>query len=209
MSLAPEFAPDVVIPERARRTMPRPGRPRPDRAVRALRAVGRSTAPTGSAPRALVAPARPHRVAPPRRRPAAEPPRIESTEWSAMREVAVALPPREPVTLILRRRPAADPRARAAAPLRLTRRGAVVGAALVAAAALGLVLAAWLSAPPAGPAGADPMPAVVTVEPGDTLWSLATSLAPGSDPRAVVSDLRRLNGLESVTLQPGQLLRTR
>jgi hypothetical protein len=35
---------------------------------------------------------------------------------------------------------------------------------------------------------------VYVVQPGDTLWSIATRLAPGSDPRGVVDALRAANG---------------
>jgi LysM repeat protein len=67
---------------------------------------------------------------------------------------------------------------------------------------------AALSAPaPAAPAA--PAPAVVTVHPGDTLWSIAGRVAPGADPRAEVADLQRRNGLSGAALRPGQLLRTR
>lgn len=45
-----------------------------------------------------------------------------------------------------------------------------------------------------------------TVEPGDTLWSVAKRIAPDRDPRPLVSQLRRLNDLESAQLQVGQQL---
>lgn len=44
----------------------------------------------------------------------------------------------------------------------------------------------------------------VVVESGDSLWSLAASLAPGQDRRAVVSALERIAG--GADLQPGQVL---
>lgn len=96
-----------------------------------------------------------------------------------------------------------------AAPLRLTRRGVLVLAALVALVAGIVVGLAAMSASsrPAAPSG--PAPAVVTVHAGDTLWSIAGRVAPGSDPRAEVADLQRLNGLSGASLQPGQRLRTR
>lgn len=46
----------------------------------------------------------------------------------------------------------------------------------------------------------------VTVMPGDTLWSIAESIAPGEDPRSVVSEIQRLNALSSGSLQVGQQL---
>lgn len=46
-----------------------------------------------------------------------------------------------------------------------------------------------------------------TVRPGDTLWSVAQEVAPGADPRAVVLQLRVLNGLSPHhVLQAGQVL---
>lgn len=45
---------------------------------------------------------------------------------------------------------------------------------------------------------------VVVVKPGDTLWSIATWLDPGADPRRLVAELRELAG--SAVLRPGQRL---
>ncbi|MDW3219082.1 MAG: LysM domain-containing protein [Acidimicrobiales bacterium] len=45
---------------------------------------------------------------------------------------------------------------------------------------------------------------LVVVQPGDTLWSIAETLAPGTDPRPMVAALREIAGPGS--LQPGQLL---
>ena len=46
----------------------------------------------------------------------------------------------------------------------------------------------------------------VTVQPGDTLWSVSRRLAPDRDPREVVAQLQRLNHLPSSGLQVGQQL---
>ena len=92
-----------------------------------------------------------------------------------------------------------------APPLRLTRRGVAVVAGLVAALAIALVAVAWSSAPAARRASA--VPAQVTVQAGDTLWSIAGRVAPARDPRAEVADLQRINHLASVALVPGQVLR--
>lgn len=98
---------------------------------------------------------------------------------------------------------------REAAPVRLTRRGVVVLGLLVAVVGGVLVWLAAASAPSdaAGPSGA--APAVVTVTSGDTLWSIASRVAPDTDPRAEVEHLRRLNHLDDVALVPGQQLRVR
>ena len=122
------------------------------------------------------------------------------------------------VTIPLRARPADRPSRLAsvtvlhaprelgeAPPVRLTRRGvAVLTGAVVALGSL-LVWLAALSAPhtPAAP----PAPASVTVQPGDTLWSIANRVAPGRDPVAEVAALQQRNDLASVDLTPGQVLR--
>jgi hypothetical protein len=60
----------------------------------------------------------------------------------------------------------------------------------------------------AGPSGAPPTRAVarttVVVSPGDTVWSIASSLAPGTDPRPVVDAIVEANG--GSTLVAGQRL---
>jgi hypothetical protein len=93
-----------------------------------------------------------------------------------------------------------------AAPLRLTRRGvAVVGFAVAALAATVLALAARSAPAPARVDG----PARVSVHPGDTLWAVATRVAPQVDPRAEVAVLQRLNHLTDPVLRPGEVLRIR
>ena len=46
----------------------------------------------------------------------------------------------------------------------------------------------------------------ITVLPGDTLWSIAKSVAPNNDPREVVAQIRSLNDLSRSELQVGQQL---
>jgi Tfp pilus assembly protein FimV len=92
-------------------------------------------------------------------------------------------------------------------PARLTRRGVLALSTVTFAAAAALIGLAWLSAP-APPPVAIP-PARVTVAPGDTLWSIASSVAPDRDPRDEVATLQHLNHLDGVSLAVGQVLRTR
>jgi nucleoid-associated protein YgaU len=94
-----------------------------------------------------------------------------------------------------------------AAPLRLTTRGLAV--LLLATVILGLLML-WVAyrSFPAAPAGPRPTSAgVVTVQSGDTLWSIAQRVSPGRDPRAVVDELRADNDLSEVSLTPGQTLK--
>jgi hypothetical protein len=46
----------------------------------------------------------------------------------------------------------------------------------------------------------------VTVEPGESLWQVAKSVAPTADPRDVIADILSLNNLSSGDVQPGQRL---
>jgi Tfp pilus assembly protein FimV len=91
-------------------------------------------------------------------------------------------------------------------PLRLTRRGVLVLTAAVLLLGLGVAWLASLSAPPAA-APPPAAPHAVTVEAGDTLWSIASRVAPGQDPRAEVARLQQRNHLADVNLVPGQELR--
>ena len=57
------------------------------------------------------------------------------------------------------------------------------------------------------PSTASPRMVDVTVGPGDTLWGIATAAAPEQDPRAVIAEIERLNGLTSDTVRIGDVLR--
>ncbi|NLM42292.1 MAG: LysM peptidoglycan-binding domain-containing protein [Firmicutes bacterium] len=48
--------------------------------------------------------------------------------------------------------------------------------------------------------------AEVIVQPGDTLWTIATSQMPTEDPRDAVARIRELNQLQSAQIYPGQVL---
>lgn len=92
--------------------------------------------------------------------------------------------------------------------LRLTRRGRLVFGALIA---LPVALALAISALGQGAAQAGAMPSAVefeyvTVAAGESLWELASWLAPSADPREVVAEIVSLNQLQTSTVQPGQRL---
>lgn len=86
--------------------------------------------------------------------------------------------------------------------LRMTRRGRLV----VLAVALLVVLlpGAWRAMATAQVEG--PMAVAVTVQPGDTLWGIAAAIDPGTDPRALIAEIREMNGLTQSGLVPGQVL---
>ncbi|MFF1878766.1 LysM peptidoglycan-binding domain-containing protein [Leifsonia sp. NPDC058230] len=90
--------------------------------------------------------------------------------------------------------------------LRLTRRGRVV---LTSLAAIPLVVGALFFALNGGGAVAtgDQVNVqfhYVTVESGQSLWSIAETVAPSADPRDVIADIVSLNQLESAVVSPGQ-----
>jgi len=92
--------------------------------------------------------------------------------------------------------------------LRLTRRGRAVLSALVA---LPLVIGALVFALNGGGAVATSEQThvsfqYVTVQSGDSLWSVAERVAPNADPRDVIADIVSLNGLDSAVVSPGQQL---
>ncbi|WP_226531749.1 LysM peptidoglycan-binding domain-containing protein [Microbacterium paraoxydans] len=99
--------------------------------------------------------------------------------------------------------------ARPATRLRLTARGRGVLLALAAVPlAVGIAFAA-LSGGSAIASGVDAPAASVermTVLPGDTLWSIATEVAPNADPRVVIGEISRMNLLRGGELQIGQEL---
>ena len=93
--------------------------------------------------------------------------------------------------------------------LRLTRRGRAVFTAFAAA-----PLIAWAFIVILGSGGAAAETEVlrstafeyVTVSAGESLWAIAESIAPSADPRVVIDEIIRLNGLSDAMVQPGQRL---
>ena len=102
------------------------------------------------------------------------------------------------------------PRDTPVAPLRLTRRGRVV---VALAAALLVTLVSLLLAGVAQATNDGPSPRAarenlvqVIVRPGQSLWSVAESVDPGQDTRAVIQQIIDLNSLNGDTVFAGQQL---
>ena len=80
-------------------------------------------------------------------------------------------------------------------PIRLTRRGKAVVTLAGALACIGLLqVTGGIDAAASAVAGG-PATSAVVVQPGQTLWAIAKSVAPEADPRATVAVIRELNGL--------------
>ena len=94
--------------------------------------------------------------------------------------------------------------------LRLTRRGRIVfttlGAVPLVAWAVITVLGSGGAAADAGAELGARTFEYVTVHQGDSLWAIAESIAPHGDPREVIDEIIRLNGLDDAMVEPGQRL---
>jgi LysM domain len=94
--------------------------------------------------------------------------------------------------------------------LRLTRRGRIVVAVMVALLVAGLSLAAASAAQATGRSasqrGTGSGLLQVVVRPGQSLWSVAQNADPNSDPRLVIQQIAQLNALTGDVLIPGQRL---
>lgn len=98
---------------------------------------------------------------------------------------------------------------RPAAPLRLTRRGRrlLTLLALVAVVGVALLVGALAGGPGAGRSLELVGESRVVVRPGDTLWSIASSVAGDDDVRLVVHRIQEVNRLQGTRLVPGEVLR--
>ena len=98
--------------------------------------------------------------------------------------------------------------------VRLTRRGRIVVAALITAGVLLVAALAWLAGTArAVAAGSGSPPSAVyhslrsvVVQPGESLWTIATQADPAGDPRSVMQEIIDLNALHGTSVQPGQRL---
>jgi LysM domain len=98
-------------------------------------------------------------------------------------------------------------------PVRLTRRGRVVVGVLAVLALTAAVLLITLAASGGAQAtnhgqarGGYAGMREIVVQPGQTLWSIATAAEPSVDPRIVVQEIMSANAMTSTTISVGQLL---
>jgi len=98
--------------------------------------------------------------------------------------------------------------------VRLTRRGRIVVAALITACVALVAALAWLAGTARAEAAGSGSPASVVyhslhsvvVQPGESLWTIATQADPAGDPRAVMQEIIDINALRGTSVQPGQRL---
>jgi len=92
-------------------------------------------------------------------------------------------------------------------PVRLTARGrAAVFLVLSVVTLLLIVMATGGTSADASATSDGPATASVVVQSGDSLWTVAKSLQPNGDPRAMMHTLAELNDLTGADLVPGQQL---
>ena len=91
--------------------------------------------------------------------------------------------------------------------VRLTRRGRLVVFLTSLFVVLAVAFALAGGAVGTNEAGELPPTQIVQVQPGDTLWGIASEIATDGEVRSVMNDIERLNALESAGLQAGQKLR--
>ena len=94
-----------------------------------------------------------------------------------------------------------------AATLRLTRRGRLVFFVAALLMTLSVMLLAVAPSVIATVTAGDPVPvSEVTVQPGDTLWDIASAANPGGDVAQTVDEIAELNALSDGQLRVGQEL---
>lgn len=106
-------------------------------------------------------------------------------------------------------RPAPRPIQFSAPALRLTRRGRIVLVLIPLFVATLAVMMAWAALMAPAKASSEhlegPGTAVtVTVQPGDSLWTIAAARVPDRDPRVTISQIRELNNLSGSRVLPGE-----
>src|SRR6516165_8862400 len=98
--------------------------------------------------------------------------------------------------------------------VRLTRRGRIAVATLITAGVVLVAALAWLAGTTRAEAAGSGSPASavyhslrsVVVQPGESLWTIATQADPAGDPRTVMQEIVDINALHGTSVQPGQRL---
>lgn len=91
--------------------------------------------------------------------------------------------------------------------LRLTKRGRAVIALVTVGPLVAIALALSLNGGAATASGSEPAVLdYVTISSGESLWAIATDLAPNEDPREVIAQIQILNKLAGSDVDPGQKL---
>ena len=70
----------------------------------------------------------------------------------------------------------------------------------------GMTVTDWVAGPAVSADTAGPATQSVTVMPGDSLWTIATTVAPEADVYEVIATIDELNGLEGRAPAPGEEL---
>ncbi len=96
--------------------------------------------------------------------------------------------------------------ARTRSTVRLTRRGRLVVFLTSLFLVLGVAFMLAGGAVGTGEAGQPAPTQIVQVAPGDTLWGIASEIATDGDVRSMMSEIERLNALDSAVLGAGQKL---
>ena len=94
---------------------------------------------------------------------------------------------------------------RLASPVRLTRRGRVLLLLLLVSVVL-VAFSLGRNTASADGSRVPRAPRTAVVQPGETLWSIAQRVAPGTDPRLTVARLTDMNALGSAPIVAGQRL---
>lgn len=88
--------------------------------------------------------------------------------------------------------------------LRLTRRGRLVVFFAVVVVVMLAAMMMFGSMANATATNAGPATATVVVQPGESLWSIAQTIAPDQDPRTTINDIKDLNGMNTAVVAVGQ-----
>ena len=104
----------------------------------------------------------------------------------------------------IHRHPAGKAKTTAANPVQLTVRGRRV-LALIALLPIVFLMVVF-GGKVAQANSAAPAMTTVVVQPGQSLWDVAESVDPSSDPRAVILEIQQLNGLSTAQIAAGQQL---